>query len=69
MCLDEAGLRVAVATLDHGYNRSRRPTRQAWRKARYSRGEVAEDILEIVIGSSSRDLERRVGCVFNPYQV
>lgn len=60
MCLDECGIRAAIAALDHGWNTSRRPTRITWRKARFARGEVAEDILEITIGPHCRDLERRV---------
>lgn len=60
MCLDETGIQTAMKSLENGWNTSRRVIRAAWRKARFRRGEVAEDVLEIVIGTHCRDLERRV---------
>lgn len=60
MCLDNRGIHEAIAALDNGWNTSRRLTRIDWRKARFARGEVAEDILEIAIGPDRRDLEHRI---------
>lgn len=60
MCLDEEGIQKALAALDNGWNPSRRLTRASWRKARFRRSEVAEDILEITIGPHCRDMERRI---------
>lgn len=60
MCLDNRGIHEAIAAMDNGWNTSRRLTRIDWRKARFARGEVAEDILEIAIGPDRRDLEHRI---------